>query len=137
MKDVIAQRIFDSWLNATPECRASKAENRHLIYEGDGVVLDLLLKQRGDGTGIYIGGQVLPDEQLDENVSDLEVTMERGRQRLHTRTNALGEFSFQTVPDGTLNLSIVLGNRRFRFRGLTSQEPRMWSVAPSFAGGGD
>ena len=137
MTDIIATLVFDSWSNSTPERRGSKPVDRHLIYEGDGIVLDLILKQNGGANCIHVGGQVLSEKAMDEQVSDRRVLMEQGKKCSATHTNALGEFSFHAVPNGSFDLCIVLDKRRFSVRGLSSQEPRMWQVVPSFAGGGD
>jgi len=58
MKDIIGSLIFDSSLESLPELRAVALADRHLIYEGGGIVLDLLLKNQDEGTCIHIGGQV-------------------------------------------------------------------------------
>lgn len=135
MTEIIASLVFDSWMEPIPELRSSSLEDRHLIYEGDGVILDLLLKQRTDGACLHIGGQVLPGGNGDQKVSDLPVLIEQGKSRSCTHTNALGEFTFHSVPNGTFDLAIILEKRRFSVRGLSNKEPRMWRVVPSMAGG--
>lgn len=133
MIDIIASLVFDSWTEPIPELRASVLEHRHLIYEGGGLILDLLLKQAETGTCIHIGGQVLPGDDILQNVADVPVFMEQGKNRSFTHTNALGEFTFHAVPNGTCDLAIVLGDRRFIVRGLSNNEPRMWRVVASMA----
>jgi hypothetical protein len=137
MKEVLASLVFDSWLEPIPELRASLLEDRHLIYEGGGVILDLLLKKQDKGTCIHIGGQVLPEDDVSTSVSDVQVLMEQGAHRSCTYTNALGEFTFHAVPNGSLNLAIVLRDRRFIVRGLSNEEPRMWRVVSSVYVGGE
>ena len=136
MVEVIGSLVFDSWMEPVPELRAARREDRHLIYEGDGLILDLLLKRGANGSSIHVGGQVLPDDGSHQNVSDLPVQMEQGKHRTCTHTNALGEFAFHSVPNGTFDLAIVLDRRRFAVRGLSNKEPRMWRVVPSMAAGG-
>ena len=136
MVDIIGSLIFDSWTEPIPELRNSALEDRHLIYEGGGVILDLLLKQGGDGTCIHVGGQVLPDQESQSTVSDVPVRLECGSCRAYTRTNALGEFTFRATPNGTFNLTVILKNRRFIVRGLSNTEPRMWQVIPSVPAAG-
>ena len=131
MKDIIGSLIFDSSLESIPELRAVALADRHLIYEGGGIVLDLLLKNQDEGTCIHIGGQVLPEDSACTSVSDLQVLMEQGASRVRTHTNALGEFSFHAVPNGTLDLAIILKDRRFIVRGLSNHDPRMWKVLSS------
>ena len=137
MKEILASLVFDSWLEPIPELRASLLEDRHLIYEGGGVILDLLLKKQDKGTCIHIGGQVLPEDDVSTSVSDVQVLMEQGAHRSCTYTNALGEFTFHAVPNGSLNLAIVLRDRRFIVRGLSNEEPRMWRVVSSAYAGGE
>ena len=136
MKDVLASLVYDSSTEPIPELRAPEARNRHLIFEGDGVILDLLLRKSGDDTCIHIGGQVLPgDDELD-SVADIKVLIEQGSRRSSTYTNVLGEFAFHAVPNGTFELAITLKDRRFIVRGLSNTEPRMWRVMPVAAARG-
>lgn len=137
MTEIVASLVFDSRMEWIPELRGPNAEDRHLIYEGGGVILDLLLKQAKEGHCLHVGGQVLPGEDTKEGVSDLPVSMEQGTKRCYTHTNALGEFTFHSVPNGRFDLAITLGKRRFKVRGLSNEQPRMWRVVPSMAMGGD
>jgi hypothetical protein len=136
MNEVIGILMFDSWIDDSPELRSSSLHHdRHLIYEGGGVILDLLLKQEKRRSSIQIGGQILPDDRTLESVSDLPVCIQQGKKRCYTHTNALGEFTFQSIPDEPVDLSITFGNRRFNVLGLGNKEPRMWRVEPAMAGG--
>jgi hypothetical protein len=136
MRDIIASLVFDSWTEPIPELRTSALSDRHLIFEGGGLILDLLLKKQNDGTCIHVGGQVLPADDSLNTVSDVQVLMEQGSHRTCTHTNALGEFAFHTVPNGTFDLAITLNDRRFLVRGLSNKEPRMWRVVPTTVGRG-
>jgi hypothetical protein len=136
MNEIIGILIFDSWVDETPEVRSSAIQrDRHLIYEGRGVILDLLLKKEKEHSSIQIGGQVLPDDRSLESVSDLPVCIQQGKKRCYTHTNALGEFTFRSIPDGPVDISISFGNRRFDVLGLGNKQPRMWRVEPSMVGG--
>ena len=66
MNEIIATLMFDSWSDRIPECRSNRPEDRHLIYEGEGIILDLLLKQDGDGARIHVGGQVLSEDAVEQ-----------------------------------------------------------------------
>jgi hypothetical protein len=136
MKEIIASLVFDSWTEPLPELRAAALNDRHLIFEGDGLILDLLLKKQDSGACIHVGGQVLPGDESLNTVSDLQVLMEHGSKRTCTHTNALGEFAFHTVPNGIFDLAITLNDRRFLVRGLSNEEPRMWRVVPTSAARG-
>lgn len=136
MTDIIASLVYDSWTEPIPELRSTALRDRHLIFEGNGLILDLLLKKEGDGACIHVGGQVLPGDAALNTVSDVQVLMEQGSHRSYTHTNALGEFTFHAVPNGTFDLAITLKDRRFMVRGLSNKEPRMWRVVPTSAGRG-
>lgn len=129
--------VFDSWLEAGPELRADQPEDRHLIYEGGGIILDLVLKSAEKGACLHIGGQVLPGDAPLSTVCGLQVSMKHGDRQSQTHTNAFGEFTFHAVPDGIFDLVIRFKNRRFSVLGLSRGEPRMWRVVPSMAVGGD
>ena len=136
MTNIIASLVYDSWTEPIPELRASALQDRHLIFEGDGLILDLLLKKNPQGTCIHVGGQVLPGDTSLKSVSDVQVVIEQGSHRSYTHTNALGEFTFHSVPNGTFDLAITLKDRRFMVRGLSNKEPRMWRVELSAAARG-
>jgi hypothetical protein len=133
MTDFVLSLVFDSMLDAAPDVRSADMESRHLIYEGEGVILDLLLKRADDGNSLEIGGQVLPNHAKLDNVAHLPVVIEHGRNRSCTRTNALGEFMFRAAPNGAFDLAITLNDRRFYVRGLSNEEPRMWRIETSVA----
>ena len=129
MKDVVASLVYDSWTEPIPELRARVLRDRHLIFEGDGVILDLLLKKTGNAPCIHVGGQVLPADDSLDSVADLQVLIEQGSRRSSTHTNILGEFAFHTVP-GTFNLAMTFKGSHFIVRGLSNTQPRMWQVQP-------
>jgi hypothetical protein len=125
--EIVASLVFDSWVNRCPDVRcAAGTENRHLIYEGERVVLDLLIRQMPEDQSLRVSGQILHGpsemESFDE-VSNLAVSMERGESLFSLRTNALGEFIFKSIPDGVWNLTIAFGERRFVVRGLSARGP--------------
>jgi hypothetical protein len=136
MKDVIASLAYDSWSQPIPELRSVPLPDRHLIFEGNGLILDLLLKKQGRGTCIHIGGQVLPGNNPLSAVSDVAVLMVQGAHRSSTRTNPMGEFAFDTVPNGAFDLVIILKHHRFIVRGLSNEELRDWQVVAGTASKG-
>lgn len=132
MTDIQGKLVFDSWENDVPDLRGSAGDERHLIYEGGGVLLDLLLRPADEGAWLQIGGQVMPTDDLSQSVSHVPVLLENGRACARTHTNVLGEFNFQYAPDnGCFDISIVFGARKFLVRGLDSTEPRKWQVMTS------
>lgn len=119
--DRICVLIFDSWGNEGPELRRGKHENRHLIYEGDGVILDLLLKGAGKGV-CEVSGHVLPSKKAPGAASNLIVHIEQGNYHCFTHTNRLGEFIFEGVPNRKFDLRIILPDGRFTIRGLSNED---------------
>lgn len=142
MTDIQGKLVFDSWNDSVPDLRGSAAQERHLIYEGGGVLLDLLLKpatHSGNAATrnacLQIGGQVMPTDDVSQSVSHVPVLLENGAMCSRTHTNALGEFSFQHAPSsGCFDITIVFGSHRFVVRGLDSKEPRNWQVLDSGIG---
>ena len=120
--------LFDSWFDEVPLIRNSSPEDRHLIYEGGGVILDLLLKRSSGDPCLHLGGQVLPDPDSLVNVSNVPVMIENGRARTLTRTNPIGEFMFHSVSSKDFDLTILLEGRRFVVRGLSHSDPRNWQL---------
>ena len=126
--EVVGSLVFDSWTNHCPDLRdAAPAENRHLIYEGAGVILDLLIRGMPDDQSMRISGQILHgmcEMESFEEVSSLPVLIQRDDSCFSLRTNALGEFMFNNIPNGVWNLTIAFGERPFVVRGLSAQEAR-------------
>jgi hypothetical protein len=131
MTEIRCRLIFDSWVDSLPELRGSGPAERHLIYEGSDILLDLLLKNTEDGGRLYIGGQVMHADGNPEQVSNVPVFLLNGDSREQTATNALGEFSFRcSTAKDSVDLSIVVGARRLLIQGLNSPEPGSWHVVP-------
>jgi hypothetical protein len=130
MTDIFGLLVYDSWTQTLPQLRSSSGHirDRHLIFEGNGLILDLLLKNSGTSRLIQVGGQILPGSDPLSNVSHVHVCMEQGGRRSSTHTNALGEFAFQAVQDGSFDVVITLKDRRFIVRGLSNDRPRTWRV---------
>jgi len=129
-KEIVAAIFFDSWLEESPELRGqNNADNRHLIYEGQGVILDVLIRQLSDSRSSHLSGQVLiasSDMESFEEVANLAVSMERGDSAVSTHTNETGEFAFSRVPEGTWKLIVAFTDRRFVVDGLSNQQRRDW-----------
>jgi hypothetical protein len=135
MTEIIASLIFDSNTDSIPGLRSSHfGADRHLIYEGGGLILDLSLKTSPEGSCMHVAGQILPSDSAPETVCELPVLIQHGKGRNVTRTNALGEFVFHAISNGPVDLSITLLHRTFTVRGLSNGDPRTWQVAATMAG---
>jgi hypothetical protein len=131
--DRIGELVFDSWSNDGPELRRRRHENRHLIYEGDGVILDLLLKGTRKGV-CEVSGHVLPSKKAPGTASNLIVHIEQGNYHCFTHTNRLGEFIFEGVPNRKFDLGIILPDARFMIRGLSNENLHASRVKSSRSG---
>jgi hypothetical protein len=130
--EAVGSLVFDSWTNHCPDLRdATSAENRHLIYAAAGVVLDLLIRRMPDAHSLRISGQILygmDKMESFEDVSNLPVLIESDESRFAIRTNALGEFMFNSIPNRIWKMTITFGERPFVVRNLSAQEPRRFSL---------
>ena len=125
--------LFDSWFEETPSVRSAVVEDRHLIYEGGGIILDLLVRQYEGDSCLHVGGQVLPDGEDAEDVADLPVVIHRGPEATHTRTNSIGEFMFHSSDTQPFDLVIELREKRFVVRNLSTSDPRTWQFSHTCA----
>ena len=129
--DIQGSLLFDSWFEDVPLVRDSAHKDRHLIYEGGGVILDLLVRRSNGDSCLHVGGQVLPDGEGGEDVGDLPIVIQRGHEQTHTRTNPIGEFMFHANSTDDFDITIELRQKRFVVRGLSYSNPREWHLAYS------
>jgi hypothetical protein len=138
--EIVASIFFDSWLDESPQVRAAgSANDRHLIFEGNGVIVDLLLKPLPAGASSHVSGKVLlgsSDMKSFAEVANLGVSLHRPEGSLSTNTNGTGEFTFNLVPAGTWTLTVMFRDRHFIVRGLSNQERRSWRPPGRSAGRG-
>ena len=120
--EVVASLLFDSWIHLSPDSRDDTgSRTRHLIYEGQGVFLDLLVHRPSGNTSSRVSGQIvrgLRERESFGKVSNLLVSLENENGRLALRTNTLGEFTFNGIPDGVWNLTIGFQERPFIVQGI-------------------
>ncbi len=128
MTDVTGIVVFDSRMHEVPELRSDELPDRHLVFEGNGLVLDLMLREESGMQSMLVGGQILPRNDALSIVAGIEVLMKQGVRRWSTTTNALGEFAFNTIPNGIVDLVITLKDYRFVVLGLSNEAPRSWKV---------
>ena len=128
--EIVGSVFFDSWLDNSPERRSQTAvEDRHVIYEGLGVILEVLVRPHPDTAAFQLSGQVFPatcnNLESFDRVKNLTVTVEQPERRSSsTQTNSLGEFIFESVPSGAWDLTVAMTDRRFVVRGLSNEKPR-------------
>jgi hypothetical protein len=135
MNAIKAHLTFDSWFDLSPELRGGPGLERHLIYEGGGMLLELVLEQKDKGGCIEITGQLLPGEHETATAFEALVLLENGEGRIQTSTNTLGEFGFHKVDlDGCFTLSILIDGRRLVVEGKTCEDTRSWQITPHCIG---
>lgn len=102
--------VFDSFLQALPGFRSGSAIPRQLLYEGEGVTVDLRLEQPPRSRTIFATGQVLNKRIPHSTLSEGRITLwtMRGLPIVETTPNAQGEFQLEFEAQENLHLSIAL-----------------------------
>jgi anti-sigma factor RsiW len=116
----IARCVFDSYESAVGGVRAAAAPPRQLLYRAGAVDVDLRFESaegRTSLTGqILSGGGSFPEPT--------RVRLESGGQvRQTTSTNAIGEFSFEAVPDEACHLALDLPEGELRLFCVNQRAP--------------
>ena len=108
-REIIASLVYDSLNEPLPlGVRKRDLPARQALYKTDGMQLDLKIEV-GDENGLIIGQIVADQSGLDIVGLQIELT-DKGEVIGKSRTNALGEFIFQGLPDGNYELQVVLSD---------------------------
>lgn len=110
-----AQLRFDSLSNPLPVgVRSAAASARQVVYEAEGLTVDLRFELLKDTSRYFTSGQVL--DSLAPNCSMVKATIflwtARGQLLATTETNDFGEFQFEFEPQDQLRISIETEGRR-------------------------
>ena len=113
-----AVAVFDSLLQPLPVgFRSGSAIPRQLLYEGEGLTVDLRLEHAPHSRTICAMGQVL-DEKIPHsplNKGSITLWTTRGLPILETNPNLQGEFQLEFEADANLHLCIaILGRNPLR-----------------------
>ncbi len=107
--------VFDSAIQPLAAgLRAARAATRQVIYEAEGLTVDLRFERKQQGNTVSACGQVLDKEAplcWLNNAAILLCTHE-GRMVTRTETNEYGEFQFEFEPQEQLRMSVVTMGRR-------------------------
>jgi hypothetical protein len=107
--------VFDSAIQPLAAgLRAARAATRQVIYEAEGLTVDLRFERKQQGNMVSACGQVLDKEAplcWLNNAAILLCTHE-GRMVTRTETNEYGEFQFEFEPQEHLRMSVVTMGRR-------------------------
>ena len=95
--------------------RAARAATRQVIYEAEGLTVDLRSERKQQGNMVSACGQVLDKEAplcWLNNAAILLCTHEGRMVTWKTETNEYGEFQFEFEPQEQLRISVVTIGRR-------------------------
>jgi hypothetical protein len=111
---VLASLVFDTLAQPVlAGVRSAAAPARQMVYEAEGLMVDLRLEGPPPLKRIYLTGQVLdkraPRALLDE--ASVILWTDNGLPVAETKANALGEFNLELEPQESLRLSIQVVGR--------------------------
>jgi hypothetical protein len=109
----ILRHVFDSFaLGALSGVRGSETTPRQLMYNSQGVFIDLRVEQKPGTDLLAVTGQVL-DAQLEDGIlEEIPVLLlSEGNKDLETSTSQFGEFNLSLRASG--HLGLLLGMKNF------------------------
>ena len=108
-KEIVASLVYDSFNEPLPlGVRQRDLPARQALYKTDSLQLDLKIEV-GDEKGLIIG-QIVADKS-DVDIAGLQIELtDKGEVISKSRTNALGEFVFEGLPNGNYELQVVLSD---------------------------
>jgi hypothetical protein len=110
-----ATLLFDSALAPLPVgIRSGAASTRQMVYEGEGLTVDVRFERRPNSPMISATGQVLDKEVPLRWLGKAAIVLWNEKGQLLTKTEAgeYGEFQFEFVPQDQLRISIATADRR-------------------------
>jgi hypothetical protein len=112
---MIAQMIFDSATQPLPlGVRSGAASARQLVYESEGLTVDLRFERKQHSNTISAAGQVLDKEAPLSWLGNVAIVLwtDKGQMVTKTLANDYGEFRFEFEHQDELRISIITANRR-------------------------
>ena len=106
---ISARLIFDSFLQPAPAgIRSSQLAGRRVVYQADGLMVDLLLEQpQTDSLRISLVGQLLDSAKPERQLDILSVALQGRKGPIAVAsTNKFGEFHFEFGLERNVNLEI-------------------------------
>ncbi len=111
---VLANLVFDTFAKpALAGVRSAAAAARQMVFEADGLAVDLRFDGAASSRQILLTGQVL-DKQVPRATlehSPVILWTAKGLAIAETKTNAFGEFNLELEPQDNLRLSIQVVGR--------------------------
>jgi hypothetical protein len=115
---VLAKLVFDTFKQpALAGVRSAATAARQMVYEAEGMAVDLRFDEQPAAKKIFLTGQVLDRQVPRASLDDAAVIVwtDRGLALAETKANAFGEFSLELEPQANLRLSIqVIGRALIR-----------------------
>jgi len=113
-QSVLASLVFDTLAQPLPAgVRSGTVTARQLVYEAEGVTVDLRLDSQPQSNKISAVGQVLDKRIPRVSLSDVSIMLwtEKGLPLLETKVNEFGEFHLEFEAQDNLRISIQLVGR--------------------------
>lgn len=111
---VLASLVFDTLAQpALAGVRSAGVAARQMVYEADGLAVDLRFDHPPSAKRILLTGQVLDRQVPRAPLDDAAVIVwtDRGLALAETKANAFGEFNLELEPQNNLRLSIQVVGR--------------------------
>ena len=112
---VLASLLFDTFAQPLPTgVRSGAAVARQLVYEAEGLTVDLRLDPQPQSSKICVVGQVLDKGVPRISLSSASIMLwtEKGQPLLHVSANEHGEFQLEFNAQENLRLSIDAAGRK-------------------------
>jgi hypothetical protein len=110
-----AGMVFDSAMQPAPiGLRSGRAATRQVVYEAEGLTVDLRFERKQQGNVVSACGQVLDNDFPLTWLGNAAIVLctRDGRMVTKTETNEYGEFQFEFEPQDQLRISVVTMGRR-------------------------
>jgi hypothetical protein len=112
---MIATLLFDSTAQPFPVgLRSGSASTRQVVYEAEGLTVDMRFERHHQRNLISASGQVLDKESPLDWLGNAAVVLwtNEGRMVSKTETNHCGEFQLEFPPQDQLRLSVITQGRK-------------------------
>ena len=112
---LIASVIFDSATQPLPMgVRSGSASTRQIVYEAEGLTVDLRLERKPHSSTFSAAGQVLDKDAPLSWLGNAAIVLwnDKGHMLMKTVANDYGEFQFEFEHEDQLRISIITANRK-------------------------
>jgi hypothetical protein len=111
---VLATLMFDTFAKSSlAGVRSAAAAARQMVYEADGLAVDLRFDGPAASKRVFLTGQVLDKRVPRASIEDSAIILwtQKGLAIGETKANAFGEFHLELEPQNNLRLSIQVAGR--------------------------